>query len=164
MREKIAFLNNDHRMMQVRKDLRWHLARPWDEAGRALRPGEVAWGLIQLGLENLQGQKLHNLSVQPVPPLCCPYGEKVVLQKNDEMPYSVLLILRSYCSGEEKGEGVAFLPLALLEVLGEHGGGCGGVSSRCRFTRTGHSSQPSQVVDLVLQLLKIQIETLSLNG
>lgn len=70
-------------MMQVRKDLRQHLARPQAEAGRALRPGVVAWGFIQSGLENLQGQKLHNLSVQPVPPLCCPYGEKDVLHKND---------------------------------------------------------------------------------
>ena len=100
--------------MQVRKDLRRHLARPRAEARRALRPGEVAWGFIRSGLENLQGQKRHNLSVQPVPPLLCPYGEKDVLHKNDEMPDSVLLMLRSYSSGEEEGEGVAFLPLALL--------------------------------------------------
>lgn len=69
-----------------------------------LRPGEVAWGFIQSGLENLQGQKLHNLSVQPVPQLHRPYGEKDVLCKNDEMPDSVLCTLRSFSSGEEEGK------------------------------------------------------------
>lgn len=143
-REKIAFLSNDRRMMQVRKDLRRHLARPWAEAGRAEeggapRPGEVAWGFIQSGLENLQGQKLHNLSAQPVPQLRRPYGEKDVLCKNDEMPDSVLLTLRSYSSGEEEGK---MLPSSHWPCWG-HGGGHGGVSSRCRFRRRGHGSQAS---------------------
>lgn len=55
-------------------------------------------------LENLQGQKLHNLSVVHLfyhftflTAKC-----KDVLHKNDEMPNSSLLILQSYSNGEEK--------------------------------------------------------------
>lgn len=58
-------------MMQGGKSLSQHLAYPQAETGRALRSGEVAWGFTQLFLENLQGQKLHDLSVQPVPAICC---------------------------------------------------------------------------------------------
>lgn len=78
MKEKNAFLSHDCRMMQGRKNLRQHLTYPQAEAGRALRSGEVAWGFIQSCLENLQGQKLHNLSVPPVPPICRPYSKKDV--------------------------------------------------------------------------------------
>jgi len=74
-REQIAFLSSDCRMMQVRRDVGRHLAWPGAEARRALRPGDIAQGFIQSGLENLQGQKVHHLSVQPVPLLGCPYGE-----------------------------------------------------------------------------------------
>lgn len=140
--EKITFLSNDHRMMQVTKDLRWHLAWPWAEAGRAVRPGEVAWGFIQSGLENLQGQKPHNFSVRPVPPLCCRYGEKLFFVKM----MKCLILSCSYWGvtavGRREGEGVVFLPLALPEALWGHGGGHDGVSSRCGFRGKGHASQP----------------------
>lgn len=68
-------------MMQGEKNLRQHLALPQAETGRALRSGEVAWGFTQSFLENLQGQKLHNLFVQPVPAICCHYGKQNVFHR-----------------------------------------------------------------------------------
>lgn len=42
-----------------------------------MRSDQVTWGFIQLGLEILQGWRLHDLSGQPVPVLACPHGSKV---------------------------------------------------------------------------------------
>lgn len=81
IKEKNTFLSHDCRMMQGGKNLRQHLAYPQAETWRDLRSGEVAWGFTQLCPENLQGQKLHNLSVQPVPAICCPYGKKDVFSQ-----------------------------------------------------------------------------------
>lgn len=41
-----------------------------------MRSEQVAQGLIQAGLENFQGRRVHNISVQPTSLLKCPHGKK----------------------------------------------------------------------------------------
>lgn len=42
------------------------------KAGSAMRSARNTQGFIQLGLENIHGQRLHNLFGQPVPLPACP--------------------------------------------------------------------------------------------
>lgn len=52
------------------------LVQSW--SNRIIQAGsaKVAQGFIHSGLENLQGWRLHNLSVQPISVFNCPQDEK----------------------------------------------------------------------------------------
>lgn len=49
------------------------------KTGPARRSDQFAQDVIQSGLDNPEGCRLHNFSMQPVPPPDCPHGEEVFL-------------------------------------------------------------------------------------
>lgn len=67
----------DYGISQVGKDWRSLQSKLLLKAGSALGLDHVAQDFTLLGLENLQGQILHNLTRQPVPLLACPHREKI---------------------------------------------------------------------------------------
>lgn len=63
----------DHRLIQVGKDLRRSLVQPpvHRRVSCQARPGCSGFHLVKV--ENLQGHRLHNISRHPVPPPDCPH-------------------------------------------------------------------------------------------
>ena len=77
-----------------------HLVQP--PLPKQNHPEQVAQDRFQVGLEYLQGRRIHNLSGQPVPVLCHPQREEVLPHVQLELPL------------------LQFVPVAPCPVAGHH--------------------------------------------
>lgn len=66
-----------HKIIHTERDLRGSLVQLLAETSVSFEIRTGCQGFTQLGLENLQAQRLYNFSGQPAPLLDCPHGEKV---------------------------------------------------------------------------------------